>query len=160
MKFLLLIFLSLATSLAGDKIGSIQLEDQFGKNHQTTFPAERSVVVTVADMKGAESMDPWLAALKKQFSTNVAYLGIADVRAVPRPLRPFVRSQFKKKYSYSVLLDWNGTTLKKLSPAASVPNIYLLSPSGEIVQHLHGRFSEERFAQLLKSPHSRSTARK
>lgn len=140
--------LNIAACLAAEKIAVIELPDQFGKNHQITFPKDRPVLVTAADMKGADAMTPWITALKNHYRTNAIFIGIADVRSVPLPLRSFVRSKFKKKYTYPVLLDWNGAILKQLSPKASVPNIYLFSKTGEVLRHIHGPFAGEKLQEL------------
>jgi hypothetical protein len=126
----------------GETPKSIQLKDQFGKQHQIQFPRQSMTLLTIADEKGAAALDPWLAALKKRYDTNILYVGIAQVRAVPAPLRSFVTGRFKKKYSYPILLDWSGDVVKPFAPKAAAPNIYLLSKSGSIVHQAHGPLTE------------------
>lgn len=148
MKIFILVMLSLVPSLAAEKLTSIELSDQFGKVHQIQFPTDRPIVLTATDLKGSDALPAWLTALKEHYSTNVIFVGVADVRSAPAPLRSFVRSRFKKKYSYPVLLDWNGSILDQLAPKEAVPNIYFLSTSGKLEQHLSGPFSKERLAAL------------
>jgi hypothetical protein len=122
---------------------SIRLQDQFGREHQIEFPRQRLTLVTIADQKGADALNPWLEALKQRYGTNVYHLGIADVRAVPAPLKPFVTSRFKKKYNYPVLLDWSGETVKRFEPRSALPNIYLLSKDGTLLHQEQGVFKSD-----------------
>ena len=121
---------------------SIQLKDQFGKQHQISFPRQSMTLLTIADDKGATALEPWLAALKNRYGTNVYYIGIAQVRSVPSPLRSFVTGRFKKKYSYPILLDWSGDVVKPFAPESAAPNIYLLSKTGSILHQARGRLTE------------------
>ncbi|HEX7859340.1 MAG TPA: hypothetical protein VF773_03375 [Verrucomicrobiae bacterium] len=138
----LILVSALIAAPPGDTPKSIQLKDQFGKQHQISFPRQTMTLLTIADDKGAAALEPWLAGLKKRYGTNVHYVGIAQVRSVPSPLRSFVTSRFKKKYSYPILLDWSGDVVKPFAPQAAAPNIYLLSKTGSIVHQAHGPLSE------------------
>ncbi|MGZ8940005.1 MAG: TlpA family protein disulfide reductase [Limisphaerales bacterium] len=131
---------------------SIRLQDQFGRQHEIEFPRQRLTLVTIADQKGSAALGSWLEALKQRYGTNVYHLGIADVRAVPAPLRPFVTSRFKKKYSYPVLLDWSGEAVKRFEPRTALPNIYLLSKEGSLLHHEQGLFKSDALEKFPSSP--------
>lgn len=124
------------------KLKSLQLKDQFGKQHRIDFPRQHMTIVTIADEKGAGALDPWLAALKQRYGTNVHYVGIAQVRDVPSLLRPLVTARFKKKYTYPILLDWSGEVIKIFEAKAAAPNIYLVSKDGSLLHHAHGAMQE------------------
>ena len=134
---------------------SIQLDDQFGTTHRIQFPRQQMTLLTIADDKGAPALNPWLDAFKKRYGTNVHYVGIAQVKAVPRPLRSFVASKFKKKYTYPVLLDWSGDTVRPFAPKPAEPNIYLLSPTGTLLHKAHGPLTQaalDEFPDIPASP--------
>ena len=43
---------------------SIELRDQYDAQQRLTFPTPNVVVLTIADKKGSEQIDGWVAALK------------------------------------------------------------------------------------------------
>ena len=137
---------------------SIQLKDQFGTTHRIQFPRKQMTLLTIADEKGAPALNPWLDALKKRYGTNVHYVGIAQVQAVPHPLRSFVASRFKKKYSYPILLDWSGDTIRPFTPKPAEPNIYILSVTGTLLHKAHGSFTHAALDNFPDIPEVRSSA--
>src|ERR1700683_1192160 len=77
-------------------LASFELRDQYDNPHNISFPATNVTLMTVADRKGSEQIDGWIAPVKERYGERIAIEGIADVSTVPRLLRSMVRKQFKK----------------------------------------------------------------
>lgn len=130
------------------RLDPFSLDDQSGRNQSIEFPLQKPAIITIADQKGAESLSPWIEALKSKFGTNVLYVRVADVAKVPAPLRSFVRSRFEKKYHYPVMMDWHGTVTKRLEAHSGEPNVLLVSKNGEVLARRHGSFAPGKLAGL------------
>jgi hypothetical protein len=113
-----------------NRVISFSLEDQF--NHAMTLqaPFTKPVLVTIADKEGATQLEAWLAPLKKEFPAQLEYFAIADLRAVPRPLRGLVRRGFRKEYSHPVALDWEGSAAGQVSLVKDRATLLLLDHQG------------------------------
>ena len=113
---------------------AISLTDQWERPATLKAPLARTTILTVADRAGAGQINDWVAPLKKQFGTNLHFFAVADVRAVPGPLRGMVRRRFAKEYAYPVGLDWQSAVAKQLSIKPQSANLFVLDHSG-LVQH-------------------------
>ena len=52
------------------------------------------------------------------------------------------REAFRKKLTYSVMLDWEGSVVKEFGYTKGVANIYVIDRSGRIVQQVTGAMRE------------------
>ncbi|MCU0789338.1 MAG: hypothetical protein MUC91_14385 [Verrucomicrobia bacterium] len=128
---------------------AIELEDQFGRLHVYTFPADTPVVLFAADRKGNERLDPWIQSVSEVLGKRVTCLGVADVRGVPGLLRGKVKRGFREARDHPVLMDWKGELLDEIQPEKDVPNVYLISRLGVVVAHSSGEASSERVHAFL-----------
>ena len=138
------------------RVSKIELEDQHEKRHAISFPATAPVFLAVADRAASEPMKVWTSRCKQEFGTNVVYIGIADVRKVPGFLRGFIRGKFQKAYPHPVLMDWSGKVSERLQAHEGVPNVFVLSKSGEVLVAEHGNFSAEKMSRLKAALSPRS----
>jgi hypothetical protein len=130
---------------------TLRLEDQFGHEHALTFPTTNRVLVTYADRKGSEQIAPWVASLRKQASGGVTIVGVANLEGVPGAFRNRVRSRFKEKFSYPVLLDWEGTLRQAFPFRHDVANIYLFDSAGKMLCHESGPADPEKMTRLMQA---------
>ena len=137
----------------------ISLKDQFGREHTISFPNETLVVLTVADRKGYEQMPGWIAALKQKPSKEVRVIGVADLKIVPRFIRPLVRKRFVEEVSTPVLLDWSGEIAQQLGARGGQPNVYLLDRAGHVKWRASGSASEKQVNALFAAMREYSTPR-
>ena len=113
------------------------LRDQFDRQHWFEAGSNAVTVITVADRKGSEQVEGWVRAIKTRYAERVVQLGVADVSAVPSPMRGMIRKKFAEKYSVTpVLLDWKGEVTKHFSAQSSAVNVLVVSRSGTIVKAL------------------------
>ena len=147
---ILFVWLTGASAMAGEKIrvaptnapARIELRDQFDAVRTLVFPATNLTFLTIADKTGSEQIAAWVAPIKERFGNSVAIEGIADVSAVPRPLRGLVRRKFQKAQSYPVMLDWAGQTVRAFATVPDRANVFILDAKGNILKRWAGEASE------------------
>jgi hypothetical protein len=146
--WLLLVGLALSRSMAWGqtqgpanapvRVAPFELADQFGTRHSITFPDTNVLVLTVADRKGSEQIQPWVAAVKDRYGSKVRISGVADVGKVPGPLHSLIRRQFVKTCPYPVMLDWTGSVVSSFHYQQHLANVFVIERSGEVGGHFTG----------------------
>jgi hypothetical protein len=153
MKFPLLTLLALHTvALAApvQKLTDFELTDQEVKPRTYRFPKTKVTVMTVSDKKGSEQLAPWIQRIRDRYETRIDIDGIADMSSVPGILQGTVRNSFRKKLTYSVMLDWEGSVVKQFGYKKGVANIYLIDHAGRIVKHMNGSVSDAGAQEFFK----------
>ncbi len=127
-----------------------ELPDQFGTNHTVSFPRPNPTVLIVADRKGSEQIEAWVAALKGRYHGRLTLIGVADVGGAPSWVHGLIRSSFRKKYPYPILLDWSGRLPAGLHCQKDSANVFLLDPTGRILATERGEYGEEARRRLME----------
>lgn len=138
-----------ATGRTNFWLSSFALADQSNQPHQVTFPRTNLLVLTVADHKGSQQVESWVRPLKARFPANLAIEGVADVSSVPGLLRPLVQREFKKNFTYPVMLDWSGKVVKPLDCVGDAVNVFAVASSGEVLARFSGPANTNQLAQLV-----------
>lgn len=128
---------------------AISLTDQWEKPAVLQAPLDRVTILAIADRTGAEQINEWVVPLKVQFNTNVQFFAVADVSAVPGPLRGMVRRRFAKEYTYPIGLDWKGTITSQLPLTSKVVNLFVLDRAGTIQHTAQGTVGTETLRNLI-----------
>ena len=123
-------------------LAPFELHDQYNIRHKISFPATNVIVLTVADQKGSEQIDGWVAPLKERYGERIAIAGVADVSKVPRLLRSMVRERFKKRRAYPVMLDWEGSVARGLNYHKDEANVFVIDLDGRVSGHFTGATDE------------------
>lgn len=137
-----------ASATLTNRCPEIELKDQFDTVQAIKFPATRPILLTVADKKGAPGIEGWAHPLGLKFGGRIQISGLADVSAVPRPLRGFVQGKFKKAISYPTMLDWEGKICAGFKYEKNQPNIFLVARDGRILKHYSGVVDPAHLAEL------------
>ena len=124
------------------------LRDQFDTAHEFKFPSAKPIVLAVADKKGSDEIEAWAHPLAVRFGDRITIPGLADVSAVPRPLRGYVQSRFKKAITHPVMLDWEGDIASRFKYTKGQANVYLIAPDGRILHRVSGKASEDKLKRL------------
>lgn len=127
---------------------SIELRDQYDAPQRLTFPATNVVVLTIADKKGSEQIDGWVAALKAYYAGRIELRGLAEVGGVPGFLRGKVRKNFQETRPYPVMMDWSGTNCAAFNYQKNVANVLLIGRDGAILGRFTGPASKQTIAKL------------
>lgn len=117
--------------------GCIELHDQYDAPQKLSFPSTNVTVLAIADRKGSGQVDGWMAALKPRYAKRIDIRGIAHAGGAPGFLRGKIRKKFQETRTYSVMIDWSGSTCEQLSYRKEMANILVLDRDGAIL----GRFS-------------------
>jgi hypothetical protein len=152
MKLQVLALIALhATALAAPavKLTDFDLTDQDSKLRSYRFPKAKVTVMTVADHKGSEQLAPWIQRIRDHYETRIDIDGVADVSIVPKIFHGMIRDTFRKKLTYSVMLDWDGNVVKQFCYKKGVANIYLLDRVGCIVKQMTGPVNDSAVAELF-----------
>jgi hypothetical protein len=123
-------------------LASFELRDQYDIARKISFPATNVTVVTVADRKGSEQIDGWIAPLKERYGGRIDIQGVADMSKVPGLLRSMVREQFKKRRTYPVMLDWDGRVARGFNYHKDEANVFVIDRDGRITGHFTGAANE------------------
>lgn len=126
----------------------IELRDQFDAPQKLSFPTNRITLLTIADKKGSEQIEGWVAEMKKRFGARIDVHGIADVSKVPGPFQGLVKKKFRKLQKYSVMMDWSGSVVKSFSYAPGAASILVLDGRGKILQSMRGEASQRTLQSL------------
>jgi hypothetical protein len=128
-------------------VAAFELRDQYDARHEISFPAPRVMVMTVADRKGSEQIAGWMAPLKERYGGRITIAGIADLSQVPGLLRSMVKNKFKARYTYPVMLDWEGPVARGFHYQKDQANLFVIDPEGR----LRGQFTGATNAIALKA---------
>ncbi len=119
----------------------VELHDQFDVPQRLSFPATNVTILTIADRKGAEEVDGWIAALKPLYAGRADFRGLADVAAVPKWLHARVRARFQQTRRYPVMLDWSGDVCTLFGYQPGTANLVIIDRDGSIRARICGSAS-------------------
>jgi len=131
-------------------LGDFELSDQHARPRKYVFPKSKVTVITVADHKGSDQLAPWVARLYGRYQQRIDIDGIADVSMIPKPFHGLLRSEFRKRLTYSVMLDWNGAVVRQFGFRAGVANLYVIDRRGRILKTITGPVSDAAMAELSR----------
>lgn len=125
------------------RVHSFTLSDQFKKKHTQTFPGRRIIVLALADRKGSKQLEDWITPFYKRYGEQIDIYGVANLKGVPRVMKPLLRKLFRKGLDYPVMMDWSGEVCKALNYDAGKANILILCPKGVIRHRINGKVTEK-----------------
>ncbi|MFZ0826034.1 MAG: hypothetical protein WAO02_01295 [Verrucomicrobiia bacterium] len=132
---------------AAPAAAAFELRDQYETLHMISFPTTNVTVMTVADRKGSEQIGGWIAPLKERYAGRIAIAGIADMSQVPGLLRSMVQARFRKRYTYPVMLDWDGLVARGFHYQKDQANVFVIDGNGRVT----GQFTGATNAVALKA---------
>jgi hypothetical protein len=133
-----LVGFGLAAASPPKQVSDFALSDQNSVVRRYGFPKQKVTVMTVADHAGSEQLEPWITNLYEHYGSQIDIDGVADVSMVPKPLHSVVRALFRKRLAHSVMLDWDGSIVKRFDYERGVANIYVIDRVGTILKRITG----------------------
>ena len=125
----------------------IQLDDQYNVLQRLSFPGTNITVLAIADRKGSEQVDGWIAMLKHHYAGRIDLRGLADVGGVPGFLQAKIRKRFQEARRYPVMMDWSGKVCRQFGYQPGLANMLIVDYDGRIL----GRFCGDAIEPNLKS---------
>lgn len=132
----------------GSSIPSFTIEDQFEKKWTKTDYTGKVALYIVCDRKGYDYADNWTSKLVPKYKSQIHFVPIADVSPVPGFMKGYVRGQFKDKFSFSVLLDWQGVLVKAFNMEEGFPTLIVADKNGVVKYRGWGKGSESQIKRL------------
>lgn len=151
MKIALLALLSFhiaAVAAPVERLANFSLTDQEANPRNYHFPKAKVTVLTIADHRGSDQLAPWIQRIYDRYQKRIDIDGVADVSMIPKPFHNMLREAFRKRLTYSVMLDWGGSVVKQLGYQKGVANIYVIDRTGRIVVRSTGPVTDAAMREL------------
>lgn len=125
-----------------------KLKDQFGTIHQLSDVSGNVVLIIGSDKGGSQYNEVWAVAVHNALNEHPLYDQIkqvpqADLRGVPRLLRPVVRAMFPNGPGQWVLMDWEGAIASEYAFVPGVSNLLVFAQDGSLVLQTSGTALDE-----------------
>ena len=124
------------------------LDDQ----HQTTrhyrFPRLKTSILIFADYAGSAQLEPWIRPLYARYRDTIDIDGVANLVAVPKFIRSFVRAAFRDRLARPVMLDWSGEVSTDYRYQSGKANLFVIAPSGRILLRVMGEVNEAKLQMV------------
>lgn len=130
------------------KATAFELKDQYNQVSSYRFPKAKLTILIFGDRKGSEQIEGWVRPLWDRYQDRIDQKGVAVLSAVPAFMRPIIRTMFRSKVKYSVLLDWTGDVATAYSYQSGRANLILIDQQGRIVLRLMGPAGNDGLQQL------------
>lgn len=127
-----------AVASSPKQLGDFELTDQNAAARKYSFPKTKVTAMTVADQKGSDQLAPWIQRLYDRYGERIDIDGVADVSMIPKSFRGLVREVFRKRLTHSVMLDWDGSVVRRFGYERGLANIYVIDRRGCIVMRVAG----------------------
>jgi phytoene dehydrogenase-like protein len=88
---------------------------------------------------------------RMRYGSQIDIDGVADVSMVPKPLHAVVRALFRKRLTHSVMLDWDGSVVKRFEYKRGVANLYVIDRSGIILKRITGPLNASLERELFRT---------
>ncbi|WP_136077326.1 TlpA family protein disulfide reductase [Pontiella desulfatans] len=126
------------------KVNDFVLSNQYKKNMPQSFPKEIISIFALADRKGSDQLEDWITPFYKRYGERVDICGVANMKGLPKMLRPMLRGIFKKSIEYPVMMDWTGATCEAFKYTAGVADIFIVDRNGLVVHRIRGEANEQK----------------
>ena len=134
---------------ASKSAGEFVLENQYQQSHTYRFPREKVSFLVLADYHGSSQLEAWIHPVYQRYEKRIEIDGVAVVDIVPAALRGMVRGFFKKRLTYPVMLDWQGTVSQYYGYQPKVANLFLIDRQGMIRFKTVGPYNEIELQQVF-----------
>ena len=142
------LFLVMSTGAANTRAPGFELRDQYGNAQAYRFPTSKVNVFIFGDRKGSGQIEAWVRPLYDRYQERINIKGIAALSSVPSLARGMVTRIFKSQVKYPVLLDWTGGVTNSYGYEGGKANVFVVSPSGEILLRINGAATQQGLEQV------------
>jgi len=126
------------------KVQDFVLSNQYKERVPQSFPRKMISIFALADRKGSDQLEGWITPFYKRYEDRVDICGVANMKGLPKMLRPMLRGIFKKSIEYPVMMDWTGSVCEALNYQAGVADIFVVDPNGAVIHRISGEATEEK----------------
>jgi len=120
------------------KAAEFILEDQYNQTHHYRFPQASLSILLFADYTGSAQLEDWIQPIYARYQDTIGIYGVAELSIVPGFLQGLVRSLFRERLQYPVMLDWQGTVSRRYAYQSGQANLFVIDTQGYIVLKIIG----------------------
>jgi len=131
-----------------DRASGFELKDQYNQLNSYRFPKSKPTILVFGDRRGSDQIEGWVRPIWDRYQERVDQKGVAVLSAVPVFMRGIIRSMFKSKVKYPVLLDWTGEVARAYTYQSGKANLVLIDRQGVILLRLTGPVTREGLQEL------------
>ncbi|NDD64060.1 MAG: hypothetical protein EBZ36_08800 [Acidobacteria bacterium] len=131
-----------------ERAAGFELKDQYNQVNSYRFPKSKPTILVFGDRRGSEQIEGWVRPVWDRYQDRIDQKGVAVLSAVPVFMRGIIRSMFKSKVKYPVLLDWTGEVARAYAYHSGKANLVLIDQQGVILLRLTGPVSREGLQEL------------
>lgn len=131
-----------------DRASGFELKDQYNQVNSYRFPKSKPTILVFGDRRGSDQIEGWVRPIWDRYQDRVDQKGVAVLSAVPAFMRGIIRSMFKSKVKYPVLLDWTGEVARAYTYQSGQANLILIDQQGVILLRLTGPVTREGLQEL------------
>ena len=131
------------------KAAEFILDDQYNQTHHYRFPQESLSILLFADYTGSAQLEDWIQPIYARYQDTIGIYGVAELSIVPGFLRGLVRSLFRERLQYPVMLDWQGTVSRRYAYQSGQANLFVIDTQGRIVLKLIGAVDTGKLQQVF-----------
>jgi hypothetical protein len=135
--------------LATNAPACIELRDQYDAPQRLSFPATNVTLLTIADRKGSDQVEGWIAALKPRYAGRIDIRGLADCGGAPGFVQGRIRKKFQETRPYPVMMDWSGKASAQFGFKQNSANILVLGRDGRILARFAGAATAPAIAEAI-----------
>ncbi len=122
------------------------LEDQHKTAHDYRFPRPKVSVLIFADRAGSTQLENWIRPLYQRYRDAID--GVAELSSVPKFIRGLVRSAFRDRLSYPVMLDWSGDVSTDYRYQKGDANLFVIGHHGHILLKMIGSIDDAKMQRV------------
>ena len=135
--------------LATNAPACIELRDQYDTPQRLSFPATNVTLLTIADRKGSDQVEGWIAALKPRYAGRIDIRGLADCGGAPGFVQGRIRKKFQETRNYPVMMDWSGKVSAQFGFKQNSANLLVLGRDGLIQARFAGAATAPAIAEAI-----------
>lgn len=125
------------------------LQDQYNKTHHYRFPQETLSILLFADHTGSAQLEDWIQPIYARYQDTIGIYGVAELSIVPGFLRGLVRTLFRERLQYPVMLDWQGTVSRRYAYQSGQANLFVIDAQGHMVLKVIGAVDASKLQQVF-----------
>lgn len=128
------------------------LEDQFGTSWKWEHHWKgKPTVLVLADRTGSQYTSNWTKQLIEHFQKDVQFAAFADVSLAPGFIKGYIKERFREAFSYSILLDWEGSVFEYYRVQDGLPNVIYIDENETVRLHTWGTGKPDHVAQVIQA---------
>jgi hypothetical protein len=135
-------------TIVGTSVPDFRVQDQYERVWTRTKFTGKPTLFVLCDRDAYDHVENWTEPLVESYRSKIYFVPVADLRSVPGFLKGYIRGRFQGEFTYSVLMDWDGSLVEPLNIRPGLPTLVLTDASGTITYRAWGKGSESQVKRM------------